>query len=297
MATALSAFHCANIESQAAQSDKAKPRPFPFLSLPSKIRNVIYALLYEYDEPLHIVELDHAPGKIVLHQYESSDRTNILGGKLWFARIALHKLINSTVPEHVEAYETASLASNLSLFYACRQVCEEASSVLSKNNTFTFIRMYSQKPTECDREGHHLTRVAVPWLRRLGSRVLMVHHVTIDAGRTCPSRCAGDLPAQRSSASRVMKTAIDASPLICTIQRLDLKLHVTLVQSPHIGKQLQATKRLSEPPPVPDSNMLTALTRSIIRDDFNLRRYERLIDSIFINTTKLVGLVNLPTPR
>jgi hypothetical protein len=68
------------MESQAAQSDKAKPRPF--LSLPSEIRTVICALLYEYDEPLHIVELDHALGKIVLLQYKSSDRANILGGKL-----------------------------------------------------------------------------------------------------------------------------------------------------------------------------------------------------------------------
>jgi hypothetical protein len=49
--------------------DTKPPKAKGFFSLPSEVRNQIYALLFEYDEPLHIV-LDDESGRIGLHRRE-----------------------------------------------------------------------------------------------------------------------------------------------------------------------------------------------------------------------------------
>jgi hypothetical protein len=58
--------HCTNTNMDDTKPPKAKG----FFSLPSEVRNQIYALLFEYDEPLHIV-LDDESGRIGLHRRES----------------------------------------------------------------------------------------------------------------------------------------------------------------------------------------------------------------------------------
>jgi hypothetical protein len=50
--------------------DTKPPKAKGFFSLPSEVRNQIYALLFEYNEPLHIV-LNDESGRIELHRRES----------------------------------------------------------------------------------------------------------------------------------------------------------------------------------------------------------------------------------
>jgi len=48
------------------------------------------------------------------------------------------------------------------LFFSCRQICQEASSILYKHNTFVVVRLYAPTPSECDFRSCWLTRVRVP---------------------------------------------------------------------------------------------------------------------------------------
>lgn len=59
--------------------DQDKSRASPLLSLLPKLRNRIYALLYEYDEPLHVVRTDG--GQIGLHRHEGDHGAGKLEGR------------------------------------------------------------------------------------------------------------------------------------------------------------------------------------------------------------------------
>jgi hypothetical protein len=50
--------------------DTKPPKAKGFFSLPSEVHKQIYALLFKYDEPLHIV-LDSESGRIGLHRRKS----------------------------------------------------------------------------------------------------------------------------------------------------------------------------------------------------------------------------------
>jgi len=66
-----------NIMVLAMRHRMAERSEMPCLSLPSEIRNMVYAVLFERAEPLHIVEIEDDPGKMTLHRHKnvSSDST------------------------------------------------------------------------------------------------------------------------------------------------------------------------------------------------------------------------------
>jgi hypothetical protein len=61
----------------------------------------------------------------------------------------------------------------LAVFLVCRQVYEEASAILYKNNTFLFIRNYNGGVAEYELDGDFLTAVAVAYRCSRKSRSTM----------------------------------------------------------------------------------------------------------------------------
>jgi hypothetical protein len=154
------------MESADERHEGYMPPESAFLDLPSEIRSTIYALLYDYDEPLHIAEPEDRSGRIGLHRRK--DEVN-RDGESHVRRVSVQVRSSYVLTPYTDT-NAQVVATNdsdgpeVALFRVCRQVYEEASSVLYKNNTFTFIRFSSLKSITANRGGGFITRVALPWL-------------------------------------------------------------------------------------------------------------------------------------
>lgn len=165
----------------------------PFLSFPSEIRNRIFALLFEHDEPLHIVEAHNRTGKAVLH-YRAIGRDAALDIENSGLRFLLGiQDSDKGRPELLGELKGTSEPLYTAMFFVCRQIYDEASSVLYKHNTFVFTRFYANYLTQTDCQGNHLTAAAVPWLLSLGSRAPLLQKLHLNSGHMCPDRCATQL--------------------------------------------------------------------------------------------------------
>jgi hypothetical protein len=184
----------------------------------------------------------------------------------------------------------------LAVFLVCRQVYEEASAILYKNNTFLFIRNYNGGVAEYELDGDFLTAVAVPWIYKLGSRASLLRKVTIDNGYVCPRRCAPTDEPRRHGYIGKSTRSIDVGPFISTLWRLDIHLEITVQQSTGGYYEFMLLMSFGDDDKrhIPELN---TLVQDIYRDKFNFKRYVRTLGSIHAFTVGTYAVVTYVSPR
>ncbi|KAH7086073.1 hypothetical protein BKA63DRAFT_32375 [Paraphoma chrysanthemicola] len=247
-------------------SGQVSPERFPFLSLPAEVRNKVYGLLYEFDEPLHIVSADVERGKSVLHRGVEVDDVDI------------------------------------TLFLVSRKIYEEASSVLYKHNTFTFVRTHSVATDENEINHDFLTLVAVPWVRDLGSRAQLLRKFCIDLGVLCPTRCASARMSQGPLVYdvhhiRESEDSINIGPLLCALWKDDLAIAFTVRHSMDGAYDMWLSSKGYSRADLPDVTMLSCFIPAIFQDKSQvLRKYIRTIGIVRVYTreSSAKGFVEFP---
>ncbi|KAH7086597.1 hypothetical protein FB567DRAFT_74811 [Paraphoma chrysanthemicola] len=246
-------------------SQKVPPVHFPFLSLPAEVRNKVYGLLYEFYDPLHIVAADYEPGKSVIHRAVDADDLDI------------------------------------KLLLVSRKIYEEASSILYKHNTFTFVRTYSVATDKNEINHDFLTRVAVPWIRDLGSRAQLLRRFCIDLGVLCPPRCVSSDMSQgiRTYDVNHLRESddINIGPLICALWKDNLAIALTVRHSMDGAYEMWLSSRGDSTADLPDISMLNWFIPAIFQDKSQvLRKYIRTIGivRVFMREASGKGLVEFP---
>jgi hypothetical protein len=270
------------------------PPESAFLDLPSEIRNTTYALLYEYDEPLHIAEAEDRSGRIGLHCRK--DEVN-RDGESHIRRLRIRVCSSYVLTPYTDTNAQVvtkkdSDGPEVALFRVYRHVYEEASSVLYKNNTFRFIRSSSLKWITANRGCGFIKRVALPWLEKLASRVLIVRNLILDSGRRCPVRCASYNKDQQHCRNATADRALDFGPLLCMLWKLDVELDLSITRSANHALQSWLSASMRQSPL--DHEALSRFVRAIYRDDTDLKEYRRMLGNIRIFIKDIRAMLTFP---
>jgi hypothetical protein len=183
----------------------------------------------------------------------------------------------------------------LSLFLVCRQIYTEASSVFYKHNIFRICWYRSLKHSAHDINGRYITRAAVPWLKRIGNHIQMLRKLELDVNNVCSTHCRIGRMGYWARTTLHAEALIDLGPILCIIWREGLNaLEVSFVKPKKNMRNCPIAQIRGFPLQTSygcDVPALNKLMRSLLRDDLDIKKYCRSIDSISIRRDGSGGLV------
>jgi hypothetical protein len=152
-----------------------------FLDLPAEIRNWIYGFYFHHPDPLYLADTGNDSVTLLRRM---ADGNHVL--KMCCPRAPKKNPTTSrwdttcTRPLMASAYQP-----ELSLFLVCRQIHQEAASMLYSNE-FCVLRKFDAHPTYHDTTGHYINQTPTSWLRQIGQHKSFVRKLCIDLGSICP---------------------------------------------------------------------------------------------------------------
>ncbi|KAF1955302.1 hypothetical protein CC80DRAFT_505650 [Byssothecium circinans] len=273
------------------RSMPAVPNKRSFLDLSGELRNKVYSHLFKFEDPLLVVGVEEPElCRRVGDGNGSLKRTS----QFRISDEGPWGLYDEVYPSSDGEIERASL--RLGLLATCRQIYQEAASMLYGSNEFAITKTIIGLDKH-DPKGTFI-RGTSTWLVSLGSQVRMLKDITIDLDNLCPTSCTEYLYGSKQNflfGIRSTRDYIDVGSLVAFLWLCDGNFNINFSYSKRdqhmfwMGIAAHSSGHSIHQDPEPTA--LMSMIQSLRTDSLGIKKFHHAIGSIGIARNGKSGVI------